>query len=78
VNIESIVAALKKERESIDRAIAALDGTATIGKAAKRESKVSKGHRRSRRGHLSAAGRKRLSDLMKRRWAQRRRKSAKT
>jgi hypothetical protein len=78
MNLQTIVAELKNERDRIDRAIAALDQTSTrrTGRTpAKATKAASAGTRRgSRKGHLTAAGRRRLSQLMKQRWAERRRK----
>lgn len=81
MNLEVIVAELKKERDSIDRAIAALDRGGT-GRAAVRRSRAATTKTASttprlgaKKGHLTAAGRKRLSELMKARWAARRRKA---
>lgn len=83
MNLQVIVAELKKERDRIDRAIAALDGIttnngvrATKGRATATRPAGTRSSRRSRRGHLTAAGRKRLSELMKRRWAERRKKAS--
>lgn len=83
MNLQVIVADLKKERDRIDRAIAALDristnngARATKGRARATRPASTKAHRSSRKGHLTAAGRKRLSELMKRRWAERRRKAS--
>lgn len=82
MNLLVIVAELKKERDRIDRAIAALDGIstnngarATKGRSRPARPASTRSSRRSRKGHLTAAGRKRLSELMKRRWAERRRKA---
>jgi hypothetical protein len=73
MDLVAIVSELKKERDRLNRAIAALEGidgartdsrkpaTPTLVKA-----------RRSR--HLTAEGRKKLSEMMKKRWADRRRK----
>jgi hypothetical protein len=80
MNLEVIVAELKKERDSIDRAIAALDRTGTE-RATVRRSRAATTKTTSttppgaKKGHLTAAGRKRLSELMKARWAARRRKA---
>jgi hypothetical protein len=80
MNLQVIVAELKKERDRIDRAIAALGGittnNATKGSTTATRPASTRSSRRSRRGHLTAAGRKRLSELMKRRWAERRRKTS--
>jgi hypothetical protein len=74
VDIVAIVSELKRERDRLNRAIAALEGTdgARTGsekRAAPALVKAKKGGRR-----LSAEGRKRLSEMMKKRWAERRRK----
>lgn len=75
MDTNSIVAELKKERDRLDRAIAALDGgartngaTRTAGRAVARK--------RTGGSRLTPAGRKRLSDMMKKRWAERRKKAA--
>jgi exonuclease VII small subunit len=60
VDTKAIIAELEEERERLDRAIQALQ-TGRVG-------------RRRRRGRLSAAARQRISEGMKRRWAQRKRK----
>ena len=76
MNITDIVAELRKERTRLDSAIAALEG---IGGPARRGRKpgVSYGPTvKKRTGGITAAGRKRLSEMMKKRWAERRRKGA--
>ena len=62
MDLTNVVAALKEQRTRIDQAIAALEG----GTA-----------RRTRRPHMSAAARKRISEAMKQRWAQRKGKPPK-
>jgi hypothetical protein len=74
VDLQRIIAELKQEREKLDRAIAALDG-AGPGVRARRGAYAGDGRPRRRR-HLSAEARKRLSDMMKKRWAEHRRKRA--
>jgi hypothetical protein len=71
-----IVSELKAERNRLDRAISALDGASTGGANIAINESSSKGAqaRRKRRGP-TAAGRKRLSMLMKKRWAERRKKN---
>jgi len=77
MDIDNILAQLKSERDRLDSAIAALEGSrprrrgrpAGSGKAASTAS--SKPPRR----HMSAAARKRISEMMKRRWAERKRKA---
>lgn len=76
MNLQSIVSELKKERDRIDRAIAALDGTHTKRTMAPAKASPSAGGPISRKRRLTAAGRKRLSELMKQRWAKRRRKTS--
>lgn len=74
----SFVKELKAERHRLDRAIAALDGANTTARATVgTEEAASEGASAPRkRHHISAAGRKRLSVMMKRRWAQGRKKSS--
>jgi len=75
VNTQEIVKELKAERARLDRAIAALDGANTSPATVATHESSSDGARASRkRHHLTAAGRKRLSMLMKKRWAERRKK----
>jgi hypothetical protein len=77
LEIDKIVADLKKERDRLVKAIAALVGvgSAATGKRRGRKPgpKASKATGR-RRGGISKEGRKRLSELMKKRWADRRKK----
>ena len=61
LNINQVVSDLRREKDRINLAIAALIGTKSAGRAT------------GRRGGISPAGRKRLSAAMKRRWAMRRR-----
>jgi hypothetical protein len=72
-----IVAELKRERDRLNLAIAALDGQSP--KTAAQTSAVPNRATRSKkkRDNLSPAGRKRLSQLMKKRWAERRKKGSK-
>ena len=76
MNVGQIVSELKKERDNLDRAIAALEG---IGGKQPQVNKVSgkpstaKISKKGRSG-ISAAGRKRLSEAMKKRWQERRAK----
>jgi hypothetical protein len=73
-----IISELQGERERIDRAIAALKTISpsdTQPAARPRKGRAVTSPSR-RRGRMSAAGRKRLSELMKQRWAERRRKKA--
>ena len=72
-----IVAELKRERDRLNRAIAALDGLEP--KSAARTSAVPHQAASSKRkgDRLTPAGRKRLSEMMKKRWAERRKKGSK-
>jgi hypothetical protein len=77
LDIDKIIGELEQERDRIERAIASLKGSgisASAQKAAPRN-KRSAPHRGS---GMSRAARKRLSLLMKKRWAERRKKTAKT
>jgi hypothetical protein len=77
LEIDKIVADLKKERDRLVSAIAALvgGGSKVTGKRRGRKPgpKASTAMGR-RRGGISKEGRKRLSELMKKRWADRRKK----
>ena len=75
MDTQRIVSELKAERNRLDRAIAALDGDrATPTTVAKRVISMDGAQAPKKRHHLTAAGRKRLSMLMKKRWAERRKK----
>ena len=72
MDFKKVVTELKKERDRLNRAIAALEGIegtpAVAAKTSKPAAKKAKKH------HLTAEGRKRLSEMMKKRWAERRKK----
>ncbi len=70
VDIGGVLSELKSERDRLSRAIAALEG---IGAAAPRP----KAGGTRKRGKITAAGRKRISEAMKKRWAARRRSPSK-
>ena len=64
-----ILAELRAERDRLDRAISAIEGLNSIGRRrAGRPPRAAA--TRGRRGRISAAARRKLSRLMKRRWAQ--------
>jgi hypothetical protein len=71
-----IVAELKRERDRLSRAIAALDGQEP--KSATRTSAApNQATRTKKKGdRLTPAGRKRLSEMMKKRWAEKRKKAS--
>ena len=78
MDTQKIVKELKAERNRLDKAIAALDGANTTGASVSADESASTGASSPRKRHgISAAGRKRLSMLMKKRWAERRKKSLK-
>ena len=66
MDVKRILAELKTERDRLDKAIAALDGIGTGGRRKVRAGVTRTGRRKR---HLTAAGRKRLSELLKKRWA---------
>ena len=70
---DQILQQLKAERDRLTRAIEALDGHNTYKTA---QAVSSRGKTSSRKG-ISAAGRRRLSQLMKKRWAERRKATKK-
>ena len=77
MDTQAIVKELKRERDRLNTAIVALEGT-DLPPTPRKASPVAnvpappaKKHR-----HLTAEGRKRLSDMMKKRWAERRKKIA--
>lgn len=76
MDIQNILSDLKKERERLDSAITALEG---LGTGQRRRGRPVGSHnvtsaKRPRR-HMSASARKRISEMMKQRWAERKRKS---
>ena len=69
MDLDKIIAELKREREKIVRAIATLlEGAGVSGKGPNRKAA------RKKKGSLTPEGRRRLSLAMKRRWAKRRAK----
>jgi hypothetical protein len=74
LDIERIVAELEQERDRISQAIASLKGINSSGST--RRSTAGKGRSEGqRRGGMSPAARKRLSEMMKKRWAEKRKKA---
>jgi hypothetical protein len=77
LDVAKIVSDLKSERDRLGRAIEALEGMGPRQRAMKMTASVaavSSATPGKKRGRLTAAGRKRLSEAMKRRWAERRKK----
>ena len=69
MDTKRILAQLRTERGSLDRAIAAIEGLDLTGRRrAGRPPKAAATQRR--RGRMSAAARRKLSRLLKQRWAQ--------
>ncbi len=73
MDLRKVVSELKQERDRLNRAIAALEGIeAPAAVAARSSSKpVAK---KAKKHNITPEGRKRLSEMMKKRWAERRRK----
>ncbi len=69
MDTNSILAELRAERDRLDRAIAAIEAVNSTGRRMVGRSPRAEATQR-RRGRISAAGRRKLSRLMKRRWAQ--------
>ncbi len=67
MDTKRILADLRAERDRINNAIAAIEHLDGTGTTQARGAATRQGRRR---GRISAAGRKRLSELMKKRWAQ--------
>jgi hypothetical protein len=82
LDIERIVSELKKERDHLDRVIALLtkadEGEGEGSGPSQRSGPRSKRRVATKKRHLTPQGRKRLSDLMKKRWAERRKKNPST
>ena len=76
LDFERIVKDLKRERDRLNRAIAVLEESPSSDGGAKRAvtpvNAIQNGKGQGR--NLTPAGRKRLSEAMKKRWAERRRK----
>jgi hypothetical protein len=73
LDLDKIVRKLEEERDRVSQAIALLKDT-NSSTAARRGVPSTGTALKPRRGGMSAAGRKRLSGLVKKRWAERRRK----
>jgi hypothetical protein len=73
MDVQNILGDLKKERDRIDRAISALEG---LGSGRRRGRPIGSHSAAKRpRRHMSAASRKRISEMMKQRWAERKKKA---
>jgi hypothetical protein len=76
LDIEAIVAELKGECERIEQVIGLLEQNTSIKKRVGRPPGSTTKPGQGPRGRLTAAGRRRLSELMKRRWAEKKRKAS--
>jgi len=74
LDIERIVAELEQERDRISQVIASLKGINSSG-GTRRSAAWNVRPGSKRRGGMSAAARKRLSQTMKKRWAEKRKKA---
>ena len=76
MEIDRIVADLKKERDRLISAITALVGAGSAATGRRGRPAVAKpgATKTKRHGGITKEGRKRLSELMKKRWAERRKK----
>jgi len=71
LNLERILSELKSERDTLDKAIEALQAMQLSSGGG---GKTRAGRRRTHR--LTPEGRRRLSEMMKKRWAERRKRKA--
>ena len=71
MDLERIVSELEEERDRVSQAIALLKGA---GRSARLGAAADAAGSRPRQGGMTPAGRRRLSELMKKRWAERRKK----
>jgi len=76
LDIQRIVSELKKERDHLDRVIALLARTGEGSAPSQEPRSGATARKATRKRHLTPQGRKRLSDLMKKRWAERRKKNS--
>ena len=75
MDLDRIVSELKSERDRISRAISLLENESTkIVRKTAAPSKMAAFKKRT--GRLTPAGRKRLSEAMKKRWADRKKKGS--
>ena len=70
MNLQQIVTELEAERDRLDEAIAALNRISTPRRRGRPPKAVQTSARPKRRRQLSLAARRKLSRLMKQRWAQ--------
>ncbi|MGB9104542.1 MAG: hypothetical protein WCC59_07290 [Terriglobales bacterium] len=68
MDLSRIIDELRAQRARLDQAISALEGSNSARRG--RIAALQSAPKKRRRGHMTAAGRKRLSELLKKRWAQ--------
>ncbi len=73
MDLQKILSELRAERDRINRAIEALDGIASSSALTKKRAGGARASGR-RRGGITPEGRRRLSEAMKKRWAERKKK----
>ena len=76
MDLDKLVADLKKERDRLGKAITALLGSVLSGGGKKTGRPKGSTSKKRKRGGLTPEGRRRLSIAMKKRWAERRKKGA--
>ena len=80
MDIQKIVSELEREKDRIGKAIAALVESASSSITTRKRRGAGKtaapGKRKKRPGGITPAGRRRLSEAMKKRWAERKRKKS--
>jgi hypothetical protein len=78
VNVQTILTELKRERDRLNRAIATLEESDSSVASSKPVTVASNAttNGKGQGRNLTAAGRKRLSEMMKKRWAERRKKTS--
>jgi len=77
LDIETIVKELKRERDRLSQAIAALEGQPPKAEASVIAGSVQVNRRKRKRTGLTPEGRERLSEMMKKRWEKARKKGLK-
>ena len=69
MSLQTIIAELKAERASLDRAISAIEGLNSTGRRRGRPPGSTRAAKKRGRRRLSVAARKRISQAQKQRWA---------
>jgi len=77
VNLQTVVAKLRAERDRIEQAITAIESLNSTGRRRGRPPGSTSAPKKRGRRRMSAAARKRISQIQKQRWAVWRKKRAK-